>query len=116
MTRILSRVQPSRAIRISAWATVAFAIFQFLSLPFMSVEAWATLSVTIVLAFLAFRRVALGLVALGVFGVWRLGVVLLMLLGTPSTDPLIVAAGSLIPVTCAVLWIWGAVTTIRCIS
>jgi hypothetical protein len=94
---------------------VAFAIWQFLWLPFMSVETVTTLSVTVILAYLAFRRMAIGLVALGVLGAWVFVRLLLALVATHSV-PTPLLLGSLVPVICAVIWLRGAVVTIRCVS
>lgn len=77
----------------------------------MQAQTLATLAIPLVLAYFAFRRVAIGLVALGVLGAWTFVRLLLALTATHSAGLLIV--GSLVPVICAGLWIWGAIVTIR---
>jgi len=117
----------SRWIQASAWAAVAFGIFQFLALPKIAVssatgwhlnaETALDLGFTVACASLAFLRLPIALLALGMLGVWRLialatFVVRIVTGHATSADAPIVFTVLALTDICAVLWVIGAIATL----
>jgi hypothetical protein len=127
LARFGERTGPSRVVRASARATVAFGVFQFLALPLVishdatgwqfHPETLGALSLTAVLAYTAFRRFSVGLVALGLWGVWRLfeltAFIVRILTGHAGSDGRAEFAALLVFDIPAVFWLIGAIAVIR---
>jgi hypothetical protein len=122
-------VSKSRWIQASAWAAVVFGIFQLLALP-MAVsrestgwqfhpETLATLLLTFGCAWLAFRRLPIGILLLGLIGGIRLlafAAFMVRIVTGHATDASTAPAFFLVLALtspCAVLWITGSISLIR---
>jgi hypothetical protein len=118
----------SRWIQASAWAAVPFGIFQFLALPMVVVRSAAgwhlnaetaiDLGFTLACASLAFLRLPIALLALGMLGIWRLlalamFVVRILTGHATSADAPIGFIFLALTDICAVLWVIGAIATLR---
>jgi hypothetical protein len=125
---LMQPIARSRWIQASAWAAVPFGILQFLALPMVVVHSAAgwhlnaetaiDLSFTLACALLAFLRLPIALLALGMLGVWRLlalatFVVRILTGHATSADAPIVFTFLALTDICAVLWVIGAIATLR---
>jgi len=125
---LMQPIARSRWIQASAWAAVPFGIFQFLALPMVVVRSAAgwhlnaetaiDLGFTFACASLAFLRLPIALLALGMLGVWRL-LALATFVGriltghAASADAPIVFTFLALTDICAMLWVVGAIATLR---
>jgi hypothetical protein len=125
---LMQPIARSPWIQASAWAAIAFGIFQFLALPMVVVsspsgwhlnaETAIDLGFTCACASLAFLRLPIALLALGMLGAWRLlalatFVVRILTGHATSADAPIAFTFLALTDICAVLWVIGAIATLR---